>query len=273
LWVIDDNELSPTYKKILNKILSTIVKVIDKIPTSKIFEYLSKLVSKLLSMLGKTPQKIKMVGLILMFVAILTSTPFKTLVNNTIDDSTLANDMKKIENVLKKDIKTTNKKTKELKSKGNLNDFLKKLAESESSNNWKSIKYIRRGKRKIPRYVGKYQFGDIAFRDIGSNVRVKDFVKNPNIWTEEQQDKDIVKLLNNNKHYLRKKGKFNGYNHYIGKKINNIDITESGILAAAHLIGNKGVKKFLMSNGKIDPKDGNGTKCSDYMKKFANYNI
>jgi hypothetical protein len=143
--------------------------------------------------------------------------------------------------------------------------FLNKLAYKESSNNWKSIRYYTKNGKKYPGYVGKYQFGNTAFKDIKSDIRVDDFHKNPKIWSENQQDADIIKLLKNNKHYLR------GYYKYIGETIKGIQITESGLLASSHLVGNKSVKKFLSSGGKIDPKDANGVKCSDYMKAFSGY--
>ena len=46
---------------------------------------------------------------------------------------------------------------------------------------------------------------------------------------------------------------------------------ESGILAAAHLGGAGNVKKFFR-NGK-NFADGNGTKMTSYMKRFANYQL
>ena len=62
---------------------------------------------------------------------------------------------------------------------------------------------------------------------------------------------------------------------FSGKKINNILITESGIIAAAHLSGPGNVKKFLRNNciNNLDFKDINGTKISDYIKVFRNYDI
>jgi hypothetical protein len=48
-------------------------------------------------------------------------------------------------------------------------------------------------------------------------------------------------------------------------------ITESGILAAAHLGGQGSVKRYF-KNGKVF-KDGNGTKITSYMNKFSGYEI
>lgn len=56
-----------------------------------------------------------------------------------------------------------------------------------------------------------------------------------------------------------------------GKKIRGISITESGILAAAHLGGPGSVKRFLKSNGNRRSTDDFGTSISEYMQDFAGY--
>ena len=48
-------------------------------------------------------------------------------------------------------------------------------------------------------------------------------------------------------------------------------VTESGLLAAAHLGGQGSVKKWFR-NGKIT-QDGNGVKITHYMQKFGGYNL
>ncbi len=60
---------------------------------------------------------------------------------------------------------------------------------------------------------------------------------------------------------------------FVGKKIDGVHITESGILAAAHLAGAKNVKKYLRSNGTYKFNDAFGTSIKDYMSKFGGYNI
>ena len=51
--------------------------------------------------------------------------------------------------------------------------------------------------------------------------------------------------------------------------MHGILVTESGILAAAHLAGQGNVRKFL-KNGFVF-EDGNGTKMTSYMKQFGGY--
>lgn len=156
-------------------------------------------------------------------------------------------------------------------SKKSFDDFMKDLAQRESSGNWKvSNEYG---------YMGLYQIGRTALKDVSQRtkdpelkdlhkkINKKRFDKNPNIFPVDLQNKVFKQLLRNNKHYLRK------YTSYIGKTIDDIYITESGLLAASHLVGNNAVKEFLRSNGKRDISDKNGVKCSEYLKKFSNYNI
>jgi hypothetical protein len=59
----------------------------------------------------------------------------------------------------------------------------------------------------------------------------------------------------------------------VGKTINGIKITESGILAAAHLSGAGNVKKFLRSNGTECFSDAYGSSIQHYLRKFAGYDV
>ncbi len=84
----------------------------------------------------------------------------------------------------------------------------------------------------------------------------------------ELQEKAFVALCKVNKWILRKDIKRSA-----GKTINGIKITESGILAAAHLSGAGNVKKFLRSNGSIRFSDAYGASIQSYLKKFSGYNV
>jgi len=76
-------------------------------------------------------------------------------------------------------------------------------------------------------------------------------------------------LLQKNRGYLK------SYNllKYVGTEISGIKITESGLLAAAHLVGIGGLKKALESGDLTSVKDGNGTTAASYMKWFGGYKI
>ncbi len=109
-------------------------------------------------------------------------------------------------------------------------------------------------------YMGKYQFGRAALRAIGIQNN-SEFLSNPRL-----QEKAFKALLAKNKWELRDE-----IEQYNGKIINGIVISESGILAAAHLGGAGSVKKFFRNNGKRTIKDNYGTSLESYMKKFGGY--
>lgn len=109
-------------------------------------------------------------------------------------------------------------------------------------------------------YAGKYQFGGAALRAVGINNR-EEFLRNPLL-----QEEAFKALLAINKHELR-----NEIDRYVGKVINGTEITESGILASAHLLGAGSVKKYLRNNGNVRITDGYGTTMRSYMKKFGGY--
>jgi hypothetical protein len=109
-------------------------------------------------------------------------------------------------------------------------------------------------------YMGKYQFGRSTLRNVGV-YDFKNFLKNPAL-----QEKAIHALLSINKWELRKE-----IRNYSGRVINGIKITESGLLAAAHLAGASSVKTYLRSNGRNGFRDGFGTSLKSYIKRFNGY--
>jgi hypothetical protein len=109
-------------------------------------------------------------------------------------------------------------------------------------------------------YLGKYQFGSKTLESLG----IKDegtFLK-----SRKLQEKAFLANLSKNKWELRKE-----IEKYSGKTIKGILITESGILAAAHLGGAGSVKRFLKTNGNRKFKDGYGTSIIEYLVEFAGY--
>ena len=109
-------------------------------------------------------------------------------------------------------------------------------------------------------YLGKYQFGMETLKSIGINDSVA-FLKSPKL-----QEKAFVVLLSKNKYELR-----DYINDFEGKVIDGVKITESGILAAAHLGGSGSVKRFLNSNGEKKCKDEYGASVKSYMKDFGGF--
>ena len=76
----------------------------------------------------------------------------------------------------------------------------------------------------------------------------------------------MIALLKHNKKILRRQ-----IRKHANTNVNGVWVTESGILAAAHLAGAGNVKRWLR-NGK-NPKDKLGTSLVDYMKLFDGYNL
>ena len=133
-------------------------------------------------------------------------------------------------------------------------DFKEALAVKESDGDYKAMNSYG--------YMGKYQFGKGTLKFIGLK-NTQDFLNNPAL-----QEKAFVAYVQKNKWILRKE-----IQKYAGKTIRGILITESGILAAAHLGGAGSVQDFLRSNGNISFVDGYGTDIKTYLKKFANYDL
>jgi hypothetical protein len=109
-------------------------------------------------------------------------------------------------------------------------------------------------------YLGKYQFSAETLRSIGISDSMA-FLRSPKL-----QEKAFVALLAKNKWELQHE-----IDRYSGTVVGGIHITESGILAAAHLGGVGSVKRFFKYNGKRSFSDGYGTSIKTYMKKFGGY--
>ena len=132
--------------------------------------------------------------------------------------------------------------------------FKEALAFKESQGKYKVVNTLG--------YLGKYQFGRTTLQRF-KIYNAQAFLTNP-----ELQEKAFVALCKVNKWILRKDIK-----RSVGKTINGIKITESGILAAAHLSGAGNVKKFLRSNGAIRFADAYGATIHSYLKKFGGYDV
>lgn len=111
-------------------------------------------------------------------------------------------------------------------------------------------------------YIGKYQFGKLALKHYGVDD-VESFLNSP-----EQQEQLFRISLQCNKWNLRREIK-----KYAGKKINGVTITESGILAAAHLAGVHSVKEYFKCAGNYFFADANGITLQNYMNYFEGYDL
>ena len=110
-------------------------------------------------------------------------------------------------------------------------------------------------------YMGKYQFGKRTLKNLGYDVSKKEFLNSPHI-----QEMAMLDLLSHNKKILQ-----SYINQYSGVIVDGIEITESGILAAAHLGGPGNVKRYFKKGKQF--KDGNGTKLTSYLTNFSGYKL
>lgn len=130
--------------------------------------------------------------------------------------------------------------------------FKEALAFKESRGNYKSINEFG--------YLGKYQFGKGTLELVGVYDTVG-FLNSPAL-----QEAAFYANASRNKWILQRDIK-----RFVGKNINGVIVTESGILAAAHLAGPGSVKKYLRSWGAQAFSDAFGTTIKTYMKRFGGY--
>jgi len=143
-------------------------------------------------------------------------------------------------------------KLEEIKIKGHT-AFLTALGHRESGNRYHVVNRFG--------YMGRYQFGKSTLKTLKIKVTKEEFLNNPNL-----QEEAMRKLLIYNKKHLKKY-----IDKFDGQVVNGILITESGLLAAAHLGGAGSVKKWFKT-GKIK-QDGNGVKITQYMEQFSGYSL
>jgi len=109
-------------------------------------------------------------------------------------------------------------------------------------------------------YLGKYQFGKSTLKRFNI-YNTSEFLKDSKL-----QEDAFLALCSVNKWILIRDIK-----RFVGKRINGTIITESGILAAAHLAGAGNVKRYLRSYGSEQFEDAYGTSIKYYLKKFAGF--
>jgi len=126
----------------------------------------------------------------------------------------------------------------------------------ESGSNYKKVNRFG--------YLGKYQFGKGTLKMYGVR-NLSEYKLNP-----ELQEKVFLMNVMRNKWILRRE-----ISWYSNRYLNGTYISESGIIAAAHLSGPGNVKKFLRShcNPDLDKRDANGTSISDYLNIFKDYDL
>lgn len=148
-----------------------------------------------------------------------------------------------------------------------MEEFLEKLGNRESSGKYTEENDLG--------YLGKYQFGKLALQDAGYRD------KKTGKWTGKDGVNSKQDFLNNKdaqenaiRTYTKIQRKYlknYGADKHIGTEFKGVPVTESGLLAAAHLIGAKGLSDAL--NTGVDKKDGYGTPATEYLKLFKGIDL
>ena len=191
----------------------------------------------------------------------------------------------------KKNKASGNNKNKQRTISGDMDydGFIQDLALSESSGRYDAINRLG--------YLGRYQFGECALADIGMYSKSGNFNNDwngtfliPDKNGKTIKTKNKKAFLNNPavqeiaiEKYMKKQWAYinlYGLNKYIGRKYFGFTVTESGLIAAAHLRGAKRLSEFfeeLNKHNKIKNMDkycdANGKSVIDYMRDFAGYNM
>ncbi len=141
--------------------------------------------------------------------------------------------------------------------KGDLNAFMRIMAFRESDNTPTVVNWLG--------YMGKYQFGPRTLWALGDEFQV---TKAHFLSTEDLQDRAMMQYMRDNRMTVR-----DLIDRFDGKWFQGIYITESGLLAGAHLVGSHGLRAWLEGRSGTRIIDAKGTQVRDYVRAFSKYNL
>lgn len=155
-------------------------------------------------------------------------------------------------------------------------DFLKAIAQRESG--------LNPGIINSQGYAGLFQMGTLAMTDAGYYRSNGSAV---NSWGGTFTGKNGVTSLNAflanpdlqvkaiTAYYAKLQGYIDyfGLSQYVGRTLNGTQITASGLIAGAHLVGIGSLKHYLDSGGSVIPRDGNNVPVTQYIAQFGGYAI
>ena len=141
-------------------------------------------------------------------------------------------------------------------------------------------------------YIGFFQFGEAALIDLGyykhwnnnsDKTKINDWTGS---WVGHNGVNSLSDFLKSPTKQIQIIGEWidllckrlrnRNFNEYYGKIINGIEITESGAIAGAHLVGEGGLGSFLGIpgfKGNYNESDGNNVHISKYINMFNHYDL
>ncbi|KAG4067553.1 hypothetical protein HA402_005325 [Bradysia odoriphaga] len=123
-------------------------------------------------------------------------------------------------------------------------------------------------------FMGLYQMGQPALQDVGymndrggwtgrdGIMSREDFLNNPDIQTRAIRAYHSIVWNQYLPEYVRSS---------VGRVINGVTLTISGLIAGAHLVGHERLARYVRTNGQEDACDEIGTRCSEYVRQFGRY--
>lgn len=141
--------------------------------------------------------------------------------------------------------------------RGNLAFFMEMVAKRESDNIPTIVNWLG--------YMGKYQFGPRTLWALGGEFRV---TKAEFLSTESLQDRAMMQYMRDNRAMIA-----DLIRRFDGKWYQGIYITESGLLAGAHLMGSYGLRAWLEGIPGVRIVDAKGTHVHEYVRMFSKYNL
>jgi len=138
------------------------------------------------------------------------------------------------------------------------------LIQNESGGDWAAQNNAKGygGKRG---HFGRLQFGHGRLQDYSTAHGIGPIAPQAFMNAPELQKKVEQWHFNDIDDYVANKG----LDRYIGSDVGGVRITPDALRSMAHLGGNRGLEKFLTSDGGYNPADANGTRLSDYGSRHS----
>lgn len=155
--------------------------------------------------------------------------------------------------------------------------FLVALKMMESGGDYQSVNSLN--------FLGAYQFGEAALTDLGF-VRYDGDAFDNNYgggWTGKYGITSAAQFLGSRRAQDRAMDEWlpmmwsyielHGVDDYAWRDVGGEQLTPSGMLAAAHLLGAQALGDYARSDGKADLRDPYGTPISQYIRRLNGYAV